>query len=233
VDSHRAVCSALRLSGPQLNVDIGNDLAALGQEPASKVRDLRPHQTRLNQNLSGCFQEPNLSGRGRALLLLDFVSVPGADSVVSRNVVYSFARLFPGFVDCDRSGSTTGTMPMVSAFLKGANSGAWLSLGTLGTLWVVSSAFDELIEALDAAYDVAGQRPFWKTRLLAVGLAALTAFFLSCGIATMILGPRLGDWPGRQIVSFSGFCSALAIHSLDTGCRFRGTGSRDDLFTCT
>jgi membrane protein len=87
-----------------------------------------------------------------------------------------------------------GTMSMVNTFLKGANSGAWLSLGTLGTLWVVSSAFDELIEALDAAYDVADQRPFWKTRLLAVGLAVLTGFFLSCGIATMVIGPQLGDW---------------------------------------
>jgi membrane protein len=87
-----------------------------------------------------------------------------------------------------------GTMSMVNAVLKGASSGAWLSFGTLGTLWLVSSTFDELIEALDAAYDVDDQRPFWKTRLLAVGLAALTGFFVICGIAAMIVGPRLGDW---------------------------------------
>lgn len=87
-----------------------------------------------------------------------------------------------------------GTMSMIKAVLSGANSEAWLSLGTLGTLWVVSSAFDELIEALDAAYDVADPRPFWKTRLLALGLAALTGFFLTCGIAAMILGPQVGDW---------------------------------------
>jgi membrane protein len=87
-----------------------------------------------------------------------------------------------------------GTMSMINAVLSGANSGAWLSLGTLGTLWVVSSAFDELIEALDAAYDVADTRSFWQTRLLAVGLAALTGFFLACGIAAMILGPQVGDW---------------------------------------
>lgn len=90
-----------------------------------------------------------------------------------------------------------GTMPVVYAVLNdilGANSRAWLSLGTLGTLWVVSSAFDEMIEALDAAYDVDDQRPIWKTRLLAVGLAAATGFFLICGIAAMIVGPRVGHW---------------------------------------
>ena len=90
-----------------------------------------------------------------------------------------------------------GAMPVVYAVLNdilGANSRAWLSLGTLGTLWVVSSAFDEIIEALDAAYDVVDQRPIWKTRLLAVGLAAATGFFLICGIAAMIVGPRVGNW---------------------------------------
>ena len=90
-----------------------------------------------------------------------------------------------------------GTMPVVYAVLNdilGANSRAWLSLGTLGTLWVVSSAFDEMIEALDAAYDVDDPRPIWKTRLLAVGLAAATGFFLICGIAAMIVGPRVGHW---------------------------------------
>ena len=87
-----------------------------------------------------------------------------------------------------------GTISMVIGVLKGANSGAWLSFGTLGTLWVVSSAFDELIEALDAAYEVDDQRPFWKTRLLALGLAALTGFFLICGIAAMIIGPTLAAW---------------------------------------
>ena len=71
-----------------------------------------------------------------------------------------------------------GTMPMLTPSSRTySNSGAWLSLGTLGTLWVVSSAFEELIEALDAAYEVEDHRPFWKTRLLAVGLAAITVFF--------------------------------------------------------
>ena len=94
-----------------------------------------------------------------------------------------------------------GTMSMVESVLSdilGKNSGAWLSLGTLGTVWVVSSAFDELIEALNAACDVKDSRPFWKTRLLALGLAAVTGFFVLCGIATMAIGPRAGGWLAAQ-----------------------------------
>ncbi|MGB8834384.1 MAG: YihY/virulence factor BrkB family protein, partial [Candidatus Sulfotelmatobacter sp.] len=98
-----------------------------------------------------------------------------------------------------------GTLAMLQSALSDIpvrNPGAWLSLGTLGALWVISSTFDELIESLDAAYGVQDSRPFWKTRLLAIGLAALTALFLICGIGTMIIGPRAGGWIAAQF-SFS------------------------------
>ncbi len=94
----------------------------------------------------------------------------------------------------------SGTMPVIYGVLNdilGKNR-AWLSLGTLGTIWVVSAAFDETIEALDAAYDVIDRRPFWRTRLLAVGLAALTGFFLTCAIATMVIGPIIGRRMARE-----------------------------------
>jgi membrane protein len=95
-----------------------------------------------------------------------------------------------------------GTMPMVDSVLKdmlGANSGTWLSLGTLGTLWLVSSTFDEMIEALDITYDVDDNRPFWKMRLCALGLAAVSAVFLICAIATIIVGPWVGDWLAARL----------------------------------
>jgi membrane protein len=99
-----------------------------------------------------------------------------------------------------------GTMPMVYSVLigvLGANMRAWLSLGTLGTLWLLSSAFDEMIDALDAAYDVTDPRPFWKRRLLAVGLAAITGLLLMCAIAAMVVGPKAGEWLASRM-SLSG-----------------------------
>ncbi len=71
---------------------------------------------------------------------------------------------------------------------------AWLSFGTVGTMWIASSAFDAMIEALDVAYQVKEARPFWKTRLLAIGLAATTGCLLVCGLVVMILGPEFGRW---------------------------------------
>jgi membrane protein len=77
--------------------------------------------------------------------------------------------------------------------------GAWLSFGMLGTIWVVSSAFDATIEALDMAYDVKETRPFWKTRLLAILLAAFSGGLLVIAFAVMILGPRFGDWLAHRL----------------------------------
>ncbi len=50
------------------------------------------------------------------------------------------------------------------------NRGTFLSFGILGTVWAASGGFAAIIEALNTAYQVKDDRPFWKTRPLAVGL---------------------------------------------------------------
>jgi len=75
----------------------------------------------------------------------------------------------------------------------------WLSLGMLGMIWTASAAFDALIEALSFAYDVNDDRPFWKTRLLAVGLAAISGGLLLCAFAVMVVGPRFGAWLSARL----------------------------------
>src|SRR3984885_9223926 len=87
------------------------------------------------------------------------------------------------------------TMRVVQSVLLdvlATNRKAWLSFGMLGVIWVSSAAFDAVIEALDIAYDVNDDRPFWKTRLRAIVLGAFTAGLVSRALAVMILGPRFG-----------------------------------------
>lgn len=80
-----------------------------------------------------------------------------------------------------------------------SNKGAWFSLGLIGTLWIVSAAFDATIEALDIAYDVQDPRPMWKTRLLALGLAAISGGLLLIALAVLIVGPRFGEWLAARL----------------------------------
>src|SRR6266404_4116895 len=64
-----------------------------------------------------------------------------------------------------------GLVRRVLADVVTPNKGTFLSFGILGTLWAASGGFSAAIEALNIAYDVQDDRPFWKTRPLAVGLA--------------------------------------------------------------
>jgi membrane protein len=84
------------------------------------------------------------------------------------------------------------------------NRGTFLSFGILGTLWTASGGFSAAIEALNIAYDVEDDRPFWKTRPLAVGLALVTGALMLVALSVvMIVGPRFGDWlAGRAHLSY-------------------------------
>jgi membrane protein len=79
------------------------------------------------------------------------------------------------------------------------NRGAFLSFGILGTLWAASGGFSAAIEALNVAYDVQDDRPFWKTRPLAVGLAFITGALLLIALSVMIVGPRFGEWLAGKV----------------------------------
>ena len=83
------------------------------------------------------------------------------------------------------------------------NRGTFLSFGILGTLWAASGGFSAAIEALNIAYDVQDDRPFWKTRPLAVGLALMTGALMLAALSVMIVGPRFGEWlAGRVHLSY-------------------------------
>jgi membrane protein len=79
------------------------------------------------------------------------------------------------------------------------NKGTFLSFGILGTLWTASGGFSGAIEALNIAYDVNDDRPFWKTRPLAVALAFLTGALLLTALSVMIVGPRFGEWLASRV----------------------------------
>jgi membrane protein len=74
------------------------------------------------------------------------------------------------------------------------NRGTFLSVGFLGTLWTASGGCAAAIEALNIAYDVDENRPFWRTRLLSMVLVLVIGLLLLVALAIMILGPHFGEW---------------------------------------
>src|SRR3954465_7315761 len=85
------------------------------------------------------------------------------------------------------------SMGLVRGILKDVitpNKGSFLTLGILGTLWSASGGFASLIESRNVAYDVPEARPFWQTRLLAIGLMVVVGGLLVVGAVWMFLGPQ-------------------------------------------
>jgi membrane protein len=87
-----------------------------------------------------------------------------------------------------------GLVDRVLADVVTPNRETFLSFGILGTIWAASGGFAAAIEALNIAYEVEDDRPFWKTRPLALGLAFITGALLLIALCVMVVGPRFGQW---------------------------------------
>ena len=77
--------------------------------------------------------------------------------------------------------------------------GKFLSFGILGAIWAASGGFSSLMAALNVSYDVPENRPFWKTRPLAIGLTFLIGILLVIALALMLVGPHFGAWLAAKV----------------------------------
>jgi len=85
--------------------------------------------------------------------------------------------------------------------------GGILSLGAVLALWSASSAFAGLTSALNVAYGVRERRPWWKVRLLAIGLTVALSFFMILAFVLAVGSGPLAAW----LAGFLGPLGALAL----------------------
>jgi len=71
--------------------------------------------------------------------------------------------------------------------------GGLLTIGMLGTIWSTSSGVTAIIDTLNQAYDIQESRPWWKVRLLAIGLTLGLALFIVISFALVLVGPTLAE----------------------------------------
>ena len=69
-----------------------------------------------------------------------------------------------------------------------------LTIGILGALWSSSGAMTSILSALNKAYDIPETRPWWKVRLLSIGLTIALALFVLLSFAMIVAGPDAGRW---------------------------------------
>jgi len=73
------------------------------------------------------------------------------------------------------------------------NSGGLLTFAFLVTVWSSSGAMVSIITTLNAAYDITESRPWWKTRVIAVGLTIGIAFFIIASMFLVLAGPTVAE----------------------------------------
>lgn len=79
--------------------------------------------------------------------------------------------------------------------ISGDRAGGLLTLAFLFTLWSSSGAVVSMTSTLNAAYDITEGRPWWKVRLVAIGLTVSLALFVLVSMTLVVAGP----WIARTI----------------------------------
>ena len=83
--------------------------------------------------------------------------------------------------------------------LTAGNHASLLTLGILGAIWSSSAATVAIIDALNRAYDVGEWRPWWKRRLVAIGLTLTLAVFMVLALLLMLMGPGVVAWAAEWL----------------------------------
>ncbi|HKB11579.1 MAG TPA: YihY/virulence factor BrkB family protein [Vicinamibacterales bacterium] len=71
--------------------------------------------------------------------------------------------------------------------------GGLLTIGMIGTIWSTSSGVTAVIDTLNQAYDITEGRPWWKVRLLSLGLTIALALFIIVSFGLVLVGPTLAE----------------------------------------
>ena len=71
--------------------------------------------------------------------------------------------------------------------------GGLLTIAFLFALWSSSGAVVSMCSTLNAAYDVIEGRPWWKVRLVALGLTVGLAIFILVSMTLVIAGPQIAE----------------------------------------
>ena len=72
--------------------------------------------------------------------------------------------------------------------------GGKISFGILATLWAASNGMTAICQTLNIAYEVAETRPWWKVRLVSLGLTVALAVLILSAITLTLFGGHIAEY---------------------------------------
>lgn len=85
--------------------------------------------------------------------------------------------------------------------------GGLLSAGFVLAFWTASSGMGAIMSALNAVNDLTDRRPWWRQRLVALGLTLAVACFTPAALALLLFGEQIGT----AVAGWLGFGPVFAI----------------------
>jgi membrane protein len=86
-----------------------------------------------------------------------------------------------------------------------------LSIGAVLTVWAASSGIYALMQQLNITYDVEEGRPFWKARLVALGLVVVFGLLTVSALTLVVAGDAFKSWLTGQVFWNGAFSVAYDI----------------------
>ncbi len=100
--------------------------------------------------------------------------------------------------------------PQLQQLSKSNNTGL-LTFGIVLTLFSASGGMTAVIDALNHAYDITESRPWWKVRLVAIGLVVVLGIFTLVSLALIMVGPLVAGHVANAIGLGPAFALAWKI----------------------
>jgi membrane protein len=88
-----------------------------------------------------------------------------------------------------------------------ARGGGKLSLGILAALWAASNGMGAISDTLNDAYAVKEERPWWRVRLVAIGLTIMVSLLIVVALAIVLFGGQIGE----RLAMHFGFSESFAV----------------------
>ena len=88
-----------------------------------------------------------------------------------------------------------------------------ISFGVAALLWLSSTVFVEIIDAMNAIRGLKETRPFWTRRLIAMAMTVVVATILISATVTIAVWPQILAWLG---LSREASLMATVFHALSS-----------------
>jgi membrane protein len=77
--------------------------------------------------------------------------------------------------------------------------GGKLTIGLVFSVWAASSGVSAMMSALNAAYDIHDSRPYYRTKLIAIGLTVTMSILIVLACTIVLFGGHIADAAGNVI----------------------------------